>query len=294
MARKYGIWKVIPLCENLLVIPGEVHVPEVAPGSQSVDRALCILELLNDQPGLSLTEIAKRMRLSTTTAFRLIQTLQSHQLVRRDQDTRRYAIGPGMLRMAATALEGNSYVYAIQPLLEELRDISKESVALHWLAGDLRICLVELPSSHAIRMTSGIGHSYPLHAGAASKAIIAWLPAERLDELIGQFGLAGRDTRSLRDELSAIKQRGYATSFGETVPGASALAVPVFHRSLRHGEQVTGAISITGPESRWTRDAITGLAPRVVETVQSYVRHIWIGHAEAEPPSTGIGGATAE
>lgn len=267
---------------------------EAAPGAQSVDRAICILELLNDQPGLSLTEIAKRMQLNTTTAFRLIQTLQSHQMVMRDQDTRRYVIGPGILRLAATSLEGNSYVYAIQPLLEELRDLSKESVALHWLAGDQRICLVELPSSHAIRMTSGIGRNYPLHAGAASKAIIAWLLPERLDELLSQSDLAGRDLESLLRELSAIRQRGYATSFGETVAGASALAVPVFHRSLRHGEQVTGAINITGPEGRWTREAITELAPKVVETVQSYVRHIWIGQSEVESPNAGTRGATAE
>ena len=82
-------------------------------------------------------------------------------------------------------------------------------------------------------MASGVGHSYPLFAGAAGKAILAFEPQEEQERVLAQplrLVSTGRaiTAAKLRKELITIRAAGYAVSRSETVAGANALAAPVF------------------------------------------------------------------
>jgi DNA-binding IclR family transcriptional regulator len=71
-------------------------------------------------------------------------------------------------------------------------------------------------------------------------------------------------------ELEEIRERGFATSVGETVPGAAALAAPIMDSTGR----AIAALNITGPADRLDADAIAAAVPLLREAVSRVVQHL--------------------
>ena len=240
-------------------------------GSQTVDRALQILECFTlERPSVTLTEISGLTGLTVPTAHRLLKSLQTREFVVSDDKTRRYSLGPAAMRLAGVIMQRDDVHAVALPHLERLRALTEETVALHWLVEDYRVCVLELVSRHFMRMTSGTGRRYPLHIGASGKALLAHLPEESINRILDK---AERDWPGLhfegnRDafskELDAIQDAGFATSHGEVVEGASALAAPILDAN-RH--PIT-SINITGPSIRFTRERIDSVTPVLLESVQ--------------------------
>jgi DNA-binding IclR family transcriptional regulator len=155
------------------------------------------------------------------------------------------------MSLASVIIQRDDIVSIAQPALERLRTETGETVAIHWLVGEHRVCLVELASPHPIRMASGVGKSYPLYAGASGKAILAWLPPERvsrvIEEALEEKSLSAAQARVLTAQLEEIRKKGFATSVGETVQGAAAIAAAILDSS----HTVIGSINITGPANRF-------------------------------------------
>lgn len=222
-------------------------------GAQTVHRAFDILETFTIQrPSLSLAEISDAVRLTVPTTHRLLKALQSEDMIYWDSGSRRYSLGPGVMRLAGVVLNRDDLVRVAQPGLEQLRSLTTETVGLHWLIGEERVCLVELASPLPIKMTSGVGRAYPIHAGAAGKVILAAMPDRQartlLESAIRTKRISPARRQALLDELPAIRRMGYATSQGETVPGAAAVAMAL----LNSAGAVVAAINITGPADRLT------------------------------------------
>jgi DNA-binding IclR family transcriptional regulator len=235
-------------------------------GAQAIQRALRVLECFSvDQPSVSLTEITKATGLTMPTTHRIVKMLQSNQFLTHDEITSKYSLGPALLRLAQVILHREDNLGSVAtPYLQRLRDVFTETVGLHLRREEDRICLAEIVAPHAIRMTAGVGRTYPLHAGAAGKAILAFMAEAEIDRLLVEpihwiWTTKPPDTRKIRRELVTIRAQGYATSFSETVPGANALAAPVFSST-----GVIGSINITGPEQRWTTARIDDAVPELL------------------------------
>jgi IclR family acetate operon transcriptional repressor len=132
-----------------------------------------------------------------------------------------------------------------------------------------------MPSRHIVRMVSGVGHVYPLYAGAAGKALLSGLSPERCEEVLAMEHLNRvtpntiTDIDKLRREVAEARAVGYATSVAETTASASALAAPVYGP-----DGVLAAINIAGPETRWTLDAMHAALPALMETVTLLGEHL--------------------
>ncbi|MFD1048163.1 helix-turn-helix domain-containing protein, partial [Kibdelosporangium lantanae] len=71
---------------------------------QSVDRALTVLRMLAKHGELGVTDIARKLNVHKSTAFRLVTTLETHDLVEQHADRGKYRLGVGVLQLAgATA-----------------------------------------------------------------------------------------------------------------------------------------------------------------------------------------------
>ncbi|WDZ83808.1 IclR family transcriptional regulator [Micromonospora cathayae] len=231
-------------------------------GSQAVDRALALLHLFTGPtPSWTLTELAREAGLTVSTTHRILKSLLAKEFVTVDPRTRRYSVGVEVMRLASTVLENDAthrlQMVAQEPM-ERLRAASKETVGLHVRIGRSRVCVSELSSPHPIRMATTIGGVQPLHAGAASKALLAWLPAAEWRDLLRDqpldrlTPLTITALDALDAELAEVRQRGYATSYGESVAGAAALAAPIFGLQGRP----MAALNVTGPLERFDRSAI--------------------------------------
>jgi DNA-binding IclR family transcriptional regulator len=250
-------------------------------GAQTLLRALDILECFTqDGTSLSLVEIGRRVQLTAPTTHRLVKALVSRGFLIGDA-SRHYTLGPAVMQLASVVMHRTENLAAVaSPAIERLRDLIGETVSLHCLLGDDRICVAEYVSPERIRMESGIGGVYPLYAGAAGKAMLAWLP-EVLDRVATRLEPHGpatiTDPAELAKELARVRRRGYAQSEGEVVVGATSMAVPLFGSN----GSVIGAINVAGPSTRWNRSKIARFRDDVVREADQLMREL----ASSGPPA---------
>jgi IclR family KDG regulon transcriptional repressor len=227
-------------------------------GWQSIGRALDVLDAVgNHSRPVSMTDIVQELGLTMSTTHRIMRGLEARGFVLRDPLSGEYSIGPSVMRLARTMLQQTAdgdLALAALPRMQRLRELTGETVAFHVVNGLRRLCLVELPSHEPIRMASGVGTSYILGVGASGKVMLAYSPEETVSRIVAQpeFQAAttiGSTQSAVEKALARIRRDGYAMSFGETVPGAAAIAVAALDsRGLPRG-----AINLTGPADRWTK-----------------------------------------
>lgn len=244
-------------------------------GAQAINRALSILRCFTvDRGAISLKEICRQTGLTHSTGHRMVKTLQAAGFLVHVPESGGYALGPTVMDLAHAVLARSDHsdlVSSALPQMERLRSRTGETVAVHVRIGVERVCLAEFPSRHPLRVARGVGHTAPLHAGAAGKVLLAWLPREQRGALLSATPLrrltAGTivETDVLEEELARVRHAGYAVSVGETVEGAAAIAVPVFGP----GGTIRAAIAVTGPSSRWTEQRIGTVCDEVVRQVAS-------------------------
>lgn len=226
-----------------------------AAGSQSiaaVERALDVLLLFGRSAAASLgvTEIAAELVIPKAAVHRILTSLRTRDLIAFDRSSRRYMLGP-----AAVAL-GRAYLAKL-----DVRSLAAEEMA--WLSaqtgetatlsirhGDVRLYVDQVLPSREVRMEVTIGNYHPLHAGASSKAFLAFDedPADyvRRHELDDLTDHTITDPAKLLRELATVRRRGYASSTGERQVGAASVAAPVFD----HTGHVVAVISVSGPAER--------------------------------------------
>lgn len=239
-------------------------VPTVS-GVRSLDRAVAILSAFDERrPLLSLSEIADVLGLNTSTAHRLLQALKAHGLVSQPDGGKSYALGPRLLGLARLATAALDIREVALPQMRALRDEAGETVGLHVLRPDLsRMVVDQAESSQPLRRTyTDLGHPIPLHQGAPGKVLLAFLPEDERESVLGRPLAAANENTitavdALRNELVAIRKRGFALSFGERVLGIHTVAVPV----RDHSGRVTAAVSVTGPAQRMPRRRLLEIAP---------------------------------
>ena len=231
---------------------------EAASGGQTIagiERALDALSLFAEStsPSLGVTEIAQALGLSKAVVHRILASFRAKGFVELDETTRRYSLGPRILFLGLTYLDRIDIVSVARPAMAELCSLTDETATLSLRSGDHRVYVDQVTPSRDVKMSVSLGVPYPLHAGASSKAFLAFLSPEEIDAYLEDPDLRSLtdktvvDPRKLRKELASIREHGYATSFGERMEGAGAVAAPVFGRDGRPA----GVISVCGPIERF-------------------------------------------
>ena len=219
-------------------------------GVQSVERAFELLELMADAGGeVALTQLAESSGLPLPTIHRIMRTLVSGGYVRQ-QPSRRYALGPRLIRIGETA--GRSLGAWARPYLAGLTEAVGETSSMAVLDGDQVVYVAQVPSSHSMRMFTEVGGRVAAHSTAVGRALLAQLRPAAVDQLLAR---AGVQAEGLRGELAAIRARGYAEDDGEAEVGVRSIAVGV------PGAPTGAAISISGPEARMARITMDDVVP---------------------------------
>ena len=231
----------------------------------SISRAARILRCISDGTN-RITKIASETGLSNSTVHRLLKTLQEEGFVVQDPLTLRYTLGHLLISLTINPFATHaSLVSCAIEEMERLREISGETIGLVIRTGLQRLQLEEVPSKKALRYFIGKGFVAPIYAAAASKILLAEIPfedREKILSLIEERGLVHSplyDRVKLLREVSRAKKNGYAVSFGEIVPGASSIAVPV------SGYIMPVAICIFGPGQRFNRNKMMEALPSLKE-----------------------------
>lgn len=238
---------------------------------RAVDRAVAILQSFTvEAPAMSVVELQDRVGLSRPTLYRLLQTLVAAGLVQSEGDPARFRLAHGVMRLAHVWLSTLDPVALARPLLETLRGTTGETAALFVHRGASSVCVLELPSRHALAISRGIGTSGTLTQGASGKAILAFLPEPTRASVLAALPAAAR--MATEAALQIARQDGFAVSRGEVFAGAAAVAAPFFDAQ----GMVAGSVGAFGPAARIADDGVTAVARHVRETARAL--SVELGH----------------
>lgn len=220
-------------------------------GVQSVERALDILLHFVHGSSFEASELRAAVKLSRPTLYRLLAAMEKKKVLRSYGQPRRYELGARVIELANAWLSQSDLTRTSSPFLRDLWESSGETIVLSVVHDDdVRLAIQQFRSNSPLSYAPGIGKAMPLYAGASSKAILAFLAPERVKAIVA--GAPRKlDRKKLVDELARIRQRGFAVSTGELVPGAASVAAPIFD----HAATVVGSLALALPLSRLSRPA---------------------------------------
>jgi len=191
---------------------------DTAASTRTVDRALDLLAAVADHAdGATLSDLARAVELSPSTASRLLATLAGRDFVRRDGASR-YRPGRRLVQIAAVTLRQEPLYELAGPQLEALAQATGETANLAIaIDAERALYLRQVAPRRLVQTATWTGRTIP-RAGTAMGAALA-----------GQVG-----------------PRGYAKPERTIEPDVTAVAAPV--RGADGG--VLGALSVLAPKYR--------------------------------------------
>lgn len=216
----------------------------------SVARALTVLDTVAAAPddGITVSEIARTLGTSKSTAFSLVRTLVSRGFLREVHPGPRYHLGMALVRLGDEATRGFPLGRVCEPVLLQLsRDTgltTRAAISDHGYP----IFIARVDSPGAIRFHTALGVRELPHTSSAGKAILSQMSRGDVEALIQDTGLPRRTRKTITTltdlelDLEATRRRGYAIDDEEDVEGVFCVAA---HFVDRNGK-VTGAVSATG------------------------------------------------
>jgi DNA-binding IclR family transcriptional regulator len=148
-----------------------------APTIQTVQRAALILDSFTvSKPHLSLNEITARLGASKATAHRYTKALRAANLLRYDERTAKYSLGPQVLTLAASARAGLPIVTVAEPYLEQLMTRVGETVVLSVWDGESPTVIRSADNTdHLIRISVRTGSRLDITSSAQGRVFCAFL-----------------------------------------------------------------------------------------------------------------------
>ncbi len=206
-----------------------------------IDRMMEILRAIESrQAGMNIRDLTVELGMPRTTVYRIVNSLQMHEMLRRDE-AGIYHLGRRLLSLASHVASRASeldLVAICQPHLERLASELGEGVKLSVIDDEGILVLAAAQGRREYALTVAPGQRMPIHAGAASKLLLAYLDQDSLEywlskPLIAYTNKTITDPKRLRTELGRIRRLGWARDKGENAPSIHAYAVPVQTKSGR-------------------------------------------------------------
>jgi DNA-binding IclR family transcriptional regulator len=222
-----------------------------SPPVQSVDRAISVLELLSRRGWSGVTEVARELDIHKSTAYRLLTTLRDRGLVEQDAATEKYRLGFGLVLLARSASADLDILRCAEPVCERLSELTKETVTTAVLEDDDAVVIHQSISRASALNVDWTGRHTPLHATAAGKIFLSYMPEDQLLRVLrGPLEHFTENTivepASLLDHTRRIPDEGYAYTVEELEVGLNAVGAPI----RRADGAVVGTVSVSGPAFR--------------------------------------------
>jgi DNA-binding IclR family transcriptional regulator len=245
-----------------------------------VDRAAQILlALASGTPRLGVSEISDLIEVPKPTVHTMLRTLARHGLVTQDADGGKYALGPAVLQLGNAYLDGSALRARSATWADRLARQTDEAVWVGVLSGRSVVVVHHVFRPDDLVQILEVGAVVPWHACALGLAIAANLDENAQKALLSGAlpQLTGRtviDPERLRQEMAAVRERGYAVEDQEATLGDAGLAAPVFDWTGRP----VGALGLVGPAERLlAADALSQLKEAVRATARALSRDLGAG-----------------
>lgn len=230
----------------------------------SVTKALRILELLEQEEGLTVTALADELGVSKSSAHRYLHTLLEAEYIVEEDSV--YRVGLRCLSHGIRARARQEGFDQIDSKVEELASQTGERVNYMVHEHGKAVCLSQSLGERGVQFELSVGDRIPLHIISPGKAILAsWEDAD-IEQYLTEHGLSEAtentivDEKSLWKDIERIRNRGFSQSKQEYMGELNGVAVPVYGTN----ESIIGAIGVSGPTHRMQGERFNKRLPELL------------------------------
>lgn len=232
---------------------------------QSIERGIVGLEMAVSG-GVRPTELAERLGVDRSTAYRILYTLVQNGYVLHEERSNKFVANPAKIfQLSAEVAGSRNWVSVAMDRLKDLSDLTHHTANLAVKYDCEMVIIARELAVETPTVLQSLGARRPVHCSATGKATIAFLPQVEVERIVGETGLTPLTAYSITSEerlmaeLAQVRQQGYAVDDQETLLGVRCIAAPVFD----YDGHPLAAIGISGPISTLTTEDITDLATKV-------------------------------
>lgn len=219
------------------------------------DRMFDLLDILSKETArMTVPILAKRLRMRQSGIIRLIEILESRQLVEYDETTGECQLGMGAYLMSQNILNSNNLLKLAHPVMEDLAHKLDEAIYITVMNNDEVLFLDMVDSLQRIKTAPLVGYRFPFFTNAAGKAITA-MGSLDLFESKGKRWIKKKniqDVDKLLQELHEIRQRGVAVEAGGLGQDICSVAVAI----KDYAGKVIGALTMLAPSFRMFQERL--------------------------------------
>lgn len=231
-----------------------------------ISRAADILRTLGEETdGLSLGQIAARVKLPRSTVQRIVSALSSEGFISTENGSGGIRLGPQIQSLAHATVADRKDQH--RPMMQKIAAETGETVDLAIMDGGRMLFVDQIVGSQRLRTVSSIGETFPLTTTANGKAALACLDeAEAARRVIAELQKtkAKGQIATVLSEIEAIRNGALAMDENEHTDGISAMGFAILDPN---GEIF--AVSVPVPSSRFARvrDKLTEVMVRTRNAV---------------------------
>lgn len=238
---------------------------------QAVQRTIDIVDYLRDTGGARVTEIADEVGVTKGTAHCHLATLLQNGYAIKDGNE--YKLGLRFMDLAHHAKNRIDIYDVTTTEVDTLAEESGEMALFTVEEGGKGVCMYIAKGEDAVQTEVYVGYRNGLYHTAVGKAILAFMPAEKRDQLIDEIEFEQitpntiTDEQRLRDELEQIRDDGVAYNHEETIQGLVGVGAPIRDQD----DTVYGAISVIGPARRMSEERLNNEIPDLIHKASNII-----------------------
>ncbi|WP_380678221.1 IclR family transcriptional regulator [Salinigranum sp. GCM10025319] len=235
---------------------------------QSTVNTFAIVEALRELDGAGVSELAEHLNIPKSTVHNYLSTLEQEEYIVKEDSV--YQVGIRFLELGAYARNRRQIFEIAKPEIDRLAEETGELANLLIEEHGRGTYLQRVRGENAVQVEAHVGTRVSLHSTALGKAILAFMPRERVEEIVDRHGLEQPTPKTvssreeLYDDLEEIRESRYALDDEERLKGLRCVAAPI----LSNDDRVLGAVSVSGPSNRIRGDRFREELPnKVLEAV---------------------------
>ena len=174
------------------------------------------------------------------------------------------------LRYFGDRLQGKIKLRSIgRPLMQKLAEKTRKTIELSTLDRNQLVLIEQVEGTEGIRLYNRIGSAYPyFHAVAVGKIYLADMAPEKRHKVLTTIGLPPMtentitDLDVLEEEVTRIKEKGYAFEDQELRKGVRRIVAPIYD----HRNHLAGCVGVAATIFSFEIDDKENLGRQVIET----------------------------
>jgi IclR family acetate operon transcriptional repressor len=246
-------------------------MPETGQGTVlALDRGLVMMQALAREGYMSLTDLSLKVGVPTSTAHRILMTLEKRGFAELSEDTNEWSVGIESFRVGNSYLERTNLIENSRKTMRNLMETTGETANLAISDDGAVVFISQVESHNPIRAFFRPGTRGNMHASGIGKALLANMLRRDVEKILHSSGCPEYTEKTLTSpaelfrDLETTRERGWAFDDEERYVGMRCIASCIYNS---YGEAVAG-ISVSGPTVRFSDHMLQVIGAQVKDAAQ--------------------------